>query len=91
MAKSFAIPSNAGGGNHVNQTVKGNGGKAGSIHLQKRVSDFDNTLVSNTVDFTHLAASGSNMLQAAAMPSSGNQANGSSSQKDKQMLYKKMF
>lgn len=50
MAKSFAIPSN-GSGQYVNSTsVKG--GKPGSIGYQKRISDFDNPLTSNTVDFT---------------------------------------
>ena len=69
MAKSFAIPNNQ--GNYVNQTAKGNNGKAGSIHIQKRVSDFDNTLVSNTVDFTHLGSSGSNILAVGPQPTIG--------------------
>ena len=86
MAKSFAIPSNQ--NTYVlNQSAKGNNGKAGSIQLQKRVSDFDNTLVSNTVDFTHLG-SNSNVL---AVGPPMNQAGTGNTQKDNQMLYKKMF
>ena len=80
MAKSFAIPSNA-GGSYLNQSSsKGNNnnGKAGSIGYQKRVSDFDNPLTSNTVDLTHLGANAPPNL-------TGN------TQKDNQMLYKRMF
>jgi len=57
MAKSFAIPSTSTANNYLNQSSsKGNNGKAGSIGYQKRVSDFDNPLASNTVDLTHLGA-----------------------------------
>ena len=83
MAKSFAIPS-TNANNYLNQSSSKQGGggntttsngKAGSIGYQKRVSDFDNPLTSNTVDLTHLGAPGL----------TGN------TQKDNQMLYKMMF
>ena len=54
MAKSFAIPNNQ--VSYVGQT-SGNGGKHGSIGYKARVTDFDNPLTSNTVDFTQMGAS----------------------------------
>ena len=49
MTKSFAIP------NNYPQQVNGKPGSLGGF--QKRVSDFDNPLTSNTVDFTQIGSS----------------------------------
>jgi hypothetical protein len=52
MAKSFAIQNNQNQVNYANNHTSAKGGKAGSLGYQKRVTDFDNPLTSNTVDFT---------------------------------------
>ena len=77
MAKSFAIPSTS-ITNYLGQSTSKGNGKPGSIGYQKRVSDFDNPLIANTIDLTHLGGN---------VPA--NLTTGKT-QKDNQMLYKMM-